>query len=240
MLPTPVASEVAPNIDKIVPNSVSSNALKGRFRVSVVVLNQENIDNSKSTSQTSRSMSLDTGYISVESGYKNKTFDSQLPSIPVTEPARNKSVEALVSTRIKWLQELHISDVNTTEQKNCFESPPVETEPELLRNHVLENEVFLQNDEMQLKDLKDKKIAGLTLPLQNTTEPSETEQKVRRLSSPTISTVPSLSRKTHSIKCCKELEGLDLRSTVPLSPTRLHESFGKYSVTSFFICFSFI
>lgn len=226
VLPTPVSTpEAQPTSNKILSN-VSANALKGRFRVSVVVLNQENTD-SKDVSQAPRSLSIDTGYISVESE-KNKGYGTELPNIPMTEAMKNKSVENLVSSRIKWLQDLNISDVHTEIHKKCFESPSKDTVFGLPNNHVLENDVFLQNDELS-KEMKQKKISGMTLPLDtNITEPNETEQKVRRLSSPTISTTPSVSRKTHSIKGCKELEGLDLRSTVPLSPTRLHESFAAF------------
>lgn len=226
VLPTPVSTpDSQPSSNKTVG---SPTALKGRFRVSVVVLNQENDD-----SKSSRSMSLDTGYISMETGYNTKAYDSHLPNIPQTECVRNKSVDSLVSTRIKWLQDLNISDVNTEGQKKYFNDPPKETRSGLPNNHILDNDVFLQNDELLSKELKQKKISGMTLPLDcNMRESHETEQKVRRLSSPTISTAPTLSRKTHSIKGYKGLEGLDLRSTVPLSPTRLHESFGKSS----FLC----
>lgn len=228
MLPTPVSTpEAQPTSNKNITNNMSTSALKGRFRVSVVVLNQEN--ESKPASQTSRSMSLDTNAIISVEHEKPKRSDSDLSNIPMTEPLRNKNVENLVTSRIRWLQDLNISDINTDNQKKYFESPSKDLVSGLPNNHILENDVFLQNDELS-KEFKQKK-SGFTLPLENShisEQPIEPEQKARRLSSPTISTVPSISRKTHSIKCCKELEGLDLRTTVPLSPTRLHEGFGKY------------
>ncbi|XP_054715843.1 protein phosphatase 1 regulatory subunit 37-like [Uloborus diversus] len=200
VLPTtsPVDSQQQ-NIGKSPVNGPTPNCLKGRFRVSVVVLNQDGSDCvMKKPSPASRSMSLDTNnsFSASDSILKPCTVD-------MSESVKHVPLENLVSDRVKWIEDLGVAGEKRSQ--------------DLGHQHAI-------CDEMKPSDLKQKKSVGLTLNLSSLNS-SESELKARRLSSPTISSAPPVSRKTHSIKGCKELEGLDLRSTVPLSPTRLHESF---------------
>ncbi|XP_015928978.1 protein phosphatase 1 regulatory subunit 37 [Parasteatoda tepidariorum] len=186
-------------------NDNTRNSFRGRFRVSVVELNQENI--SKSSPGVDRSFSLDSTHYTIKNEGKVETGD----------PIVNKSVKTvnLVSDRIKWLEDLKLSGIEYNDLYSSF-SPKIEKIDG-------DSEVFMSAAEMRDRfQPRDSLCLELHDGLGTSTEP---EQKVRRSSSPTISSTPSVSRKTRSIKCCKELEGLDLRSTVPLSPTRLHESF---------------
>lgn len=179
--------------------------------MSVVELNEENI--SKSSPGTDRSFSLDSTQYTIKNESKVETGDTLV----------NKTVKTanLVSDRIKWLEDLKLSGIEYNDLY-CSYSPKIEN----MEKMDGDSEVFMSTAEMKREWFKPRDSLCLELHdgLGTSTEP---EQKVRRSSSPTISSTPSVSRKTRSIKCCKELEGLDLRSTVPLSPTRLHESFGK-------------
>ncbi|KAG8182193.1 hypothetical protein JTE90_017144 [Oedothorax gibbosus] len=125
-------------------------------------------------------------------------------STPESLVVQKDNSEGLVLDRVRWLEGLQ-----NPEQESCSGGCSCKsTGSEPVLSVADDSEVFVGEEDPR------------RMPRSGGSEP-----KVRRASSPTMSSVPPLCRKTHSIKCCKELEGLDLRSTVPLSPTRLHESF---------------
>ncbi|XP_035233055.1 protein phosphatase 1 regulatory subunit 37-like, partial [Stegodyphus dumicola] len=228
VLPTSLPAELQQqSSNKLINSNTSQNSLRGRFRVSVVLNNQENttVEVPKPTPQAARSLSLDASYFSVASDYKSRLYSSRFPAACTDEPQKNSSSDGLVSDRVKWLEDLSVSgNVNTDNMRSFSSENSEQSSCGVSRNLEANPDVFLPSVEMKAKEVAERK--GLNLALNsNPCDPPEAEQKVRRLSSPTISSAPPLSRKTHSIKCCKELEGLDLRSTVPLSPTRLCESF---------------
>ncbi|CAL1275333.1 unnamed protein product [Larinioides sclopetarius] len=227
VLPTTVPRDNSPKGDS------PPKARKGRFQVSVVI--QDNSSSGvKPPGDVGRSMSLDTSYVSFGThdliGQMAKGCASDGPrrqsvNIPnslrleplkidasdglMDKSAKNNQSDGLVMDRIKWLEGLETAGDEVCTACSCKDSE--------------NSEVFLSNDEIK-GNLSKKE--GLTLSLSEiTSDVPEIEPKVRRSSSPTISSAPTVCRKTHRIKCCKELEGLDLRTTVPLSPTRLHESF---------------
>ncbi|GIX70894.1 protein phosphatase 1 regulatory subunit 37 [Caerostris darwini] len=215
VLPTTLPADITPKGGDTPPK-----ARKGRFRVSVVV--QDSIAAlPKPPADVSRSMSLDASYCSFGSHdlvgqmAKDSADNIRRQSVNVPDALRlvnasdgliSKPVKSdnLVLDRVKWLEGLEMPSEKICDICSCKDN----------------SEVF--HSEEEVKEKKE----GLSLSLsQITDETPEGETKVRRSSSPTISSTPTVCRKTHRIKCCKELEGLDLRSTVPLSPTRLHESF---------------
>lgn len=127
------------------------------------------------------------------------------------ETAAPKDGDGLVLDRVRWLEGLEQLSCGGCSCKSALSEP-------VLSGLGDDSEVFVDAGDHPRR-------GGRKCPA---VEPCGGEPKVRRSSSPTMSTVKSVCRKTHSIKCCKELEGLDLRSTVPLSPTRLHEGFGEW------------
>ncbi|KAF8774829.1 Protein phosphatase 1 regulatory subunit 37 like protein [Argiope bruennichi] len=226
VLPTTVSRDISPKGDS------PPKARKGRFQVSVVV--QDNLTSAaKSPSDVARSMSLDTSYLSFgthdlvgqmtkdNASDRSRRQSVNIPNSLHLEPlkidtsndlmdksVKNNQSDSLVMDRVKWLEGLETANEEMCTTCSCKDSE--------------NSEVFLSNDEIRANLSK----KGLTLSLNEITgDVPEIEPKVRRSSSPTISSAPIVCRKTHRIKCCKELEGLDLRTTVPLSPTRLHESF---------------
>ncbi|GFY72423.1 protein phosphatase 1 regulatory subunit 37 [Trichonephila inaurata madagascariensis] len=216
VLPTSLPGDISPKSDS------SEKSKRGRFRVSVVV--QDNtVPLTKPALDVSRSLSLDPSYCSFGTTALSQDLVGQMASgglwnqpVKVSDSdglmdkaVKNNSSESLVLDRVKWLEGLEMANEEVCAICSCKE--------------IDNSEVFLPGDVAEGQPLKKE---GLSLSLNQVFgEASDGEPKVRRSSSPTISSTPKVCRKTHRIKCCKELEGLDLRSTVPLSPTRLHETF---------------
>lgn len=216
VLPTTLPGDISPKSES------SEKSKRGRFRVSVVV--QDNTAPlTKPAIDVSRSLSLDTSYCSFGStalsqdlvnpmasgGLWNQPIKVSDSDGLVDKAVKNNASESLVLDRVKWLEGLEMANEEVCAICSCKEMD--------------NSEVFLPSDVTEGQPLKKE---GLSLSLSQVfSETSDGEPKVRRSSSPTISSTPKVCRKTHRIKCCKELESLDLRSTVPLSPTRLHETF---------------
>ncbi|GFT98207.1 protein phosphatase 1 regulatory subunit 37 [Trichonephila clavipes] len=216
VLPTTLPGDVSPKSDS------SEKSKRGRFHVSVVV--QDNtVPLTKPALDVSRSLSLDPSYCSFGTTALSQDLVGQMASgglwnqpVKVSDSdglmdkaVKNNSSEGLVLDRVKWLEGLEMANEEVCAICSCKE--------------IDNSEVFLPGDVAEGQPLKKE---GLSLSLNQVFgETSDGEPKVRRSSSPTISSTPKVCRKTHRIKCCKELESLDLRSTVPLSPTRLHETF---------------
>lgn len=122
------------------------------------------------------------------------------------------------------------SDVSLYYSKQCQHSPGLDS--------PLNSSAIKMADSAVTSHTKGKSPYGkrkdlvLNLISQSSTELAHGENKERRLSSPTVSsTEPHVFRKAHNIKCCKALEGLDLCSSMPISPTRLYENFSKWIFT---------
>ncbi|GFS67357.1 protein phosphatase 1 regulatory subunit 37 [Nephila pilipes] len=227
VLPTSLPGDISPKSDSLEKSKL------GRFRVSVVV--QDNTAPlAKPAVDVSRSLSLDASCCSFGATTLSQDLVGQMASdgimkqpinasiglwnqpVKVSDSdglmdktVKNNSSEGLVLDRVKWLEGLEMANEEVCAICSCREMD--------------NSEVFLPGDVAEGQPLKKE---GLSLSLSQVLgETTDGEPKVRRSSSPTISSTPKVCRKTHGIKCCKELESLDLRSTVPLSPTRLHETF---------------
>ncbi|RWS11209.1 protein phosphatase 1 regulatory subunit 37-like protein, partial [Dinothrombium tinctorium] len=236
----PVFNISLPNISKK-DKKASSPSSKPRFRVSRVCVENEEIV--PIVDKLVRSQSRNSTEI-YTNGY-NKCLNTQQQQQQVSQPkpilrstsfgswdTRYSEKETRRSGRFS-VSPVPDSDFNNSQVKRLQEEEEVKSEisssPEVMAqeevlvasSEVQENENISNVNEDENVQKSKRKISFLLPESKDSTSSTSNFNKNRRMSTPATSAVKTPRSRVPSLKMFKTLDSLDLKSSVPLSPTRL-------------------
>lgn len=259
--PSMVSSASFPNGSK--SNLSPSSSPRNRFQVRRVFLDSDNSQSNKDSSDLSNNnasgnedslQSEESVFLPSspnESGYDSTTSQ---PLVNPEEPNDGEEKEIPLGFKKNYIRHqdsiaIHMQHAQSRRSNEDDEDDTEEEEEE--NDDVISNksppEVISSQNEAAQSQLLARRASGgkvvkkLTFLLpEDFVENTSRMRNDRRMSTPTLTSQRLLHQKQNvlNLKLGRQLEGLDLKSSVPLSPTRLREGLSK--LLSCFLFFSFM